>query len=358
MRRWVLVALSFAGVASLTSVLSAQVPATGEEMYRQWCAVCHGEDGRGKPRERPVPTVPMDLTDCRLTTPETDADWVLVITHGGVAAGRSADMPGFEMLPDAAVREILLYVRALCRDSRWPSGNLNSPRSVFTPKAFPENEVVLQSAVSHGRDSNPRARLDASYATRIGPRGEVEITVPAETVTFSGRRVNGIGDVTVEGRYVLYANDARAAIASVGIETSCRTGSRRWAFGEGTTVYHPFLSAGVVRHLVSLQADLRAILPVRKFPTEPVHYLEYGVSVLRAWSTSPTAWTVGVEVNGIDTSVAVAPEVAKRLTRTGALWGGIGVQIPVRPVPPLVRGVTRWSGYLAWDYLEPIRSRR
>jgi hypothetical protein len=299
----------------------------------------------------------MDFTDCRLTTAETDADWALVTTHGGTAAGRSSEMPGFEMLPARAIAEILRHVRSFCSDPNWPDGNLNFPRSLVAVKAFPENEVFAGIGLSHGHDTYPRGHLEVSYARRLGRRAQVEITLPAHTVRFVGRRNTGIGDIALEGKYVLHDNARTGAIASAGLETRFPTGSARWQFGEGTTEFEPFLAVGIARGDWFFQGDLRALLPVTKIPGEPVHYTAFSVSALRPLNVWPTAWAFGLGATGVDGSLSIAPEFLKGLTRTGSLTLGGGVEIPVRPVRPALYGATRWSAYLLWDYMEPLRSR-
>jgi hypothetical protein len=343
--------------ALLVRSLAAEEPTTPAAMYHAWCASCHGEDGRGRPPAPTVATRPLDFTRCARTTGESDADWTRVIIHGGPAAGRSSEMPGFEQLSETAVHALLSYIRRFCTDSGWPSGNLNFPHAVFTPKAFPDAEVLIQPMVSHTVDENLRMRLDMRAAMRVARRGEVEVTLPAETVTFVGHRRTGVGDVSVEGQYVVYDSAARGAIASVGLETSFETGSLRWGFGEGTTEFEPFLSAGVTTGPLVAQFNIRGLLPTHRIPGEPVYHVEYRAAVHRVGPNGPAGWTPGFEIGAIDTSLALTPEVLKGLTKTGSLTAGFGVEIPIRPVPPKTQGVTRWSGFVLWDYREPFRAR-
>jgi len=156
---------------------------------------------------------------------------------------------------------------------------------------------------------------------------------------------------------VLHAGAARNTIVTAGLEASLATGSHRWDFGEGTAEFKPFVAVGFSRGPWFVQGDIRALLPVKRFRSEPVHHTAFGVSLLRPLGVSPTAWSLGVAATGADASLSIAPEILKGLTRTGSLSVGGGVQIPVRPVYPLVRGTTRWSAYLLWDYLEPLRAR-
>ena len=64
-------------------------------MWTAWCARCHAEDGSGKVNEPTVTVEPMDFTDCKVTSPEPDADWERAIAKGGAGVGLSPQMPGF-----------------------------------------------------------------------------------------------------------------------------------------------------------------------------------------------------------------------------------------------------------------------
>ncbi|MBY0494754.1 MAG: hypothetical protein K2Y23_11115 [Cyanobacteria bacterium] len=59
---------------ALTLALGSQTqPTTIPEMWGVWCARCHAADGTGQIDEPTVTVVPMDFTDCKLTTGEPDA---------------------------------------------------------------------------------------------------------------------------------------------------------------------------------------------------------------------------------------------------------------------------------------------
>ena len=75
--------------------------------------------------------VPMDFTDCRVTTPEPDADWERAIAKGGPGVGLSPQMPGFEdSLTAEQIAGFVSHIRTFCKDTRWPSGNNNFPRPI------------------------------------------------------------------------------------------------------------------------------------------------------------------------------------------------------------------------------------
>src|SRR5262249_8493146 len=115
---------------------------SGPEVYEQACASCHGADGRGAPAGRAI-TVPLpDFTDCNVSTAESTANWAGLVRHGGPFLGMSSEMPAFgDALSDDEIRAVIAYVRAFCRDSRYPIGDLNYRRPVFVEKAFPEDEA-------------------------------------------------------------------------------------------------------------------------------------------------------------------------------------------------------------------------
>ncbi|MEO5739934.1 MAG: hypothetical protein ABIS29_04990, partial [Vicinamibacterales bacterium] len=134
-------------------------------------------------------------------------------------------------------------------------------------------------------------------------------------------------------------------------------GSRRWSFGEGTVEFEPFLAAGAAWRGALIQGDVRLLLPTKIFPTERVRRLGYNISVSHLFSGSPRGWGIGIEMNGVDSAVGVTPYVLKGLTRTGALTAAIGVRLPLTNPFPYDSDLTRWSGYLVWDFREPLRSR-
>ena len=122
----------------------AQVPTDGEGLYDIACASCHGDAGRGVPRDRIAFDVPVpDLTDCSFSSREPDADWITVAMHGGPVRGFDETMPAFgEALSEEQLQLVMDHIRTFCGDDRWPRGELNLPRALVTEKAYPEDEVV------------------------------------------------------------------------------------------------------------------------------------------------------------------------------------------------------------------------
>ena len=142
---------------------------SGQQIFQAACASCHGSDGRGQPVAiRGFDIDPPDFTDCSLTTPEANLDWLSVVHQGGPARAFDRIMPAFgDELTEAEIVRVIDHVRTFCVERGWPLGDLNLPRPFVTEKAFPENEGVLTTSIA-GRD-----RSATSSSTNIGSAGVV-----------------------------------------------------------------------------------------------------------------------------------------------------------------------------------------
>ena len=143
-------------LAALSTTAAIAQVRSGAELYGSACAACHGPDGRGKTQSEVGFAIPLpDFTDCDFAVREPDSDWSAIVHGGGRARGFDPLMPAFEeALSSDEIEQILSHVRAFCRDERWPRGELNMPRALFTEKAFPEDEAVITTTiVTEGLDS-------------------------------------------------------------------------------------------------------------------------------------------------------------------------------------------------------------
>ena len=145
---------------------------SGKDIFQATCVACHGTDGRGASDAtrgfEPPPTFP-DFTACIATAREPNRDWSGILHNGGPARGFSEIMPSFrEALTSDQIAKVIEYVRGFCREPSWPRGELNLPRALFTEKAFPEDEAVIDAAIDTKSPRNITSRL--IYERRFGIR--------------------------------------------------------------------------------------------------------------------------------------------------------------------------------------------
>jgi hypothetical protein len=354
--RWLF--LSLAAWVTLTDPAFAQpagAPKTVPEMWSAWCARCHAQDGSGKVSEPTVTVEPLDFTDCRIASAEPDADWAVAITHGGPAVGLSSQMPAFgDVLTSGQVGEFVSLIRGFCRERGWPTGNLNLPRPIFTEKAFPENEIILLPVASHDKRRPDSYTISTIYERRIGKRAQLEAILPLERVYVSSldNAETGVGDVEVGIKYALTPESPRYLL-SAGFDVAFPTGAEGRLLGDFSAVFEPYLAIGTVAAGNYLQGQLKIELPSsNSFRTRETIYNVY---LGRDTSVFPNTWTLGVELNGENRELWLTPQLRRGLTRTGALGGAFGVRIPL--TDRAEHGVAL-VGYLLWEYLEPVFSRR
>lgn len=79
---------------------------SGEQLYNQYCARCHGPDGRGVPSQ---PAARDRLSDPRIMGMMSDEH-----IRGVILAGKPPNMPAFQgEFTDAALMVLVAYVRSL-----------------------------------------------------------------------------------------------------------------------------------------------------------------------------------------------------------------------------------------------------
>ena len=170
-RPWLPPALCLALVLAVClpsrSIAAPQQPVPSHDrtpaaVYRSACQGCHGPDGRGMPQSTTaLPLEVPDFSDCNFATREPDGDWLAIIHQGGPARGFDALMPAFgEALTEEEQALALAHVRTFCGDRKaWPGGNLNLPRTLFTEKAFVEDEVVVTASIAAEGDPNIASKI-------------------------------------------------------------------------------------------------------------------------------------------------------------------------------------------------------
>jgi mono/diheme cytochrome c family protein len=87
----------------------------GKIIYRENCAPCHGEAGKGDGLgARSLPARPADHTNAAVMNLRTDAFLRNVIAKGGSAMGLSAFMPAWQgIFKDNEIEDLVAYIRSL-----------------------------------------------------------------------------------------------------------------------------------------------------------------------------------------------------------------------------------------------------
>lgn len=330
----------------------------GAAIYRDACEQCHGRDGRGMDQARlglPVP-VP-DFTDCQFAPREPDSDWLAVMNDGGPARAFHETMPAFgDALSDAELRAALVHVRAFCTSAAWPRGELNLPRPLVTEKAFPEDELVVSTAMTTEGEGEVTTKV--VYERRFGPRNQFELVVPvAAHERSSGGWRGGIGDVAVGMKRAVYHDYRRGSIFSLTGEFKLPTGASSLEFGKGVTIFEPFATFGQVLPGDSfLQFQVGVELP---FDTDEASQEAFWrTTVGRSFTQGRfgRTWSPMVEILGARELVSgepvqwdLLPQVQVTLSTRQHIMLDVGVRVPLTDAGPRA---TQVLVYLLWDWFD------
>jgi mono/diheme cytochrome c family protein len=346
---WCALTRVFAQDASSISTLR------GRDLYLAACASCHADDGTGAPQSTVGFDVPLpDFSDCSFATPEADPDWASIIRGGGPVRAFARNMPAFgRALSDDQIASVLDYLRTFCTDRRWPRGELNLPRPLFTEKAFPENESVLAGSV--GRNPTSVA-VEFLYERRIGARGQYEIVVPLEQQrSTDGVWTRGLGDVEVAYKHAVAHSLSRGSILSVGTEVGLPTGNAARGFGSGNTAVKPFVAFG---QLLPSDAFLHSFGAAEVFfprgATETFWRTAIGKTITqgpdgRAWSPMVEALAERELERGAKTLWDVVPQVQVSLSTRQHVLFSAGVRIPVNEREDRKPS---FAFYVLWDWFD------
>ena len=334
---------------------------TGKEIFLRGCIACHGPDGKGMPKPtlgfEPPQTFP-DFTDCSATTREPNHDWKAIIMHGGPARGFSEIMPAFgDQLTSEQIDLVILYLREFCREPSWPRGELNLPRSLISEKAFPEDEVVLTTAIN--AKETPATDHTITYEKRFGLGNQLEVSLPfGFHKQDSGSWFGGVGDLALGYKRLVLSSLRTGSILSVQGEAVLPTGNRERGFGAGVTIFETFASYGqLLPKETFFQFQSGVELPVDTSKANRAVYwrtlfgksLSQGKGFGRMWSPMVELLADRELATGEKTNWDILPQFQVTLSRRQHVRANFGVRLPVndfssRPVQLMF--------YLLWDFFD------
>jgi mono/diheme cytochrome c family protein len=332
----------------------------GESIYKGGCIACHGAEGKGAPEtstEFKHPDTFPDFTDCKGTTAEPNSAWKAVIEHGGPERGFSQIMPSFsELLTSGQIDDVIAYMRTFCTNKHWARGELNLPRAIVTEKAFPEDELVISSAVNAG--GPPGFTTDVIHEQRFGVRNQIEVDVPFQAQNQNHSWNGGVGDITFAVKREMWSSLRTGSILSLQAGVLPPTGNSKHGFGNGTTTFEPFAAFDQLfptNTFVQFQmgADLPRhtnIAPQSLFWRTAVgQALSKDHGLGRLWSPMVEFLADRDLQDGAKTNWDVLPEMQVTISQRQHIRAAIGVRTPVSNTQGRNPSVVM---YVLWDWAD------
>lgn len=330
----------------------------GEQIFKSACAACHGADGTGTAKEiagfeRPR-TFP-DFTACDQTTPEPNTTWKDVILHGGPTRGFSDIMPSFgEALTSEQIDDVIAYLRSFCRNPHWPRGELNLPRALVTEKAYPEDEVVISTALN--AQGAPGGTTHIIHEQRFGVKNQIEVDVPINFQDQNHTWYGGVGDTTLGVKRTMFSSLPSGSILSLFGGAILPTGNKARGFGTGTTTFETFAAFDqLFRTNTFVQTQFGADLPrhTQIAPQSIFFNTAIGQSFAanhglgRLWS--PMVEFLGARdlVDNAKTNWDVLPQMQVTISKRQHVRANLGVRVPVNNTAGRQIQIVF---YLLWDW--------
>ena len=332
----------------------------GKVLYENGCIACHGRKGDGAPQtsvEFKQPNSFPDFTRCDQTTAETNAAYKDVIVHGGPKRGFSQIMPAFgELLSSEEIDDLIAYLRDFCPDRRWPRGELNLPRALVTEKAYPEDEVVISTAVK--ASGAPGFTTDVIHEQRFGMNNQIEIDVPINAQDQNHAWNSGLGDITFGVKRVMFSNLRTGSILSLQAGLLAPVGNHKYGFGNGTTTFEPFAAFDQLFPTNTfLQFQMGADLPHRTDITPQSLFWRAAVGQTfageqrlgRMWSPMVEFLADRDLVDGAKTNWDVLPEMQVTISARQHVRFDIGLRTPMTNTTGRDKQLVF---YLLWDWAD------
>jgi mono/diheme cytochrome c family protein len=332
----------------------------GEVLYKNGCIACHGSTGKGAPQttiEFELPDTFPDFTRCDQTTAETNLAYKAVVVHGGPSRGLSQIMPAFgELLTSEQIDDVLAYMREFCTDKRWPRGELNLPRALVTEKAYPEDEVVISTAMNV--TGAPGLTTDIIHEQRFGINNQIEIDVPINSQDQNHSWNSGLGDITFAVKRVMFSSLRTGSILALQGGVLAPTGNSKYGFTNGTTTFEPFAAFDQLFPTNTfLQFQLGADLPHRTDITPQSLFWRAAIGQTlagdhrlgRLWSPMVEFLAVRDLKDGAKTNWDVLPEMQVTISARQHVRFDLGVRTPMTNTAGRDKQLVF---YLLWDWAD------
>lgn len=182
---------------ALCAACPAQAPSastiTGSRRYTQFCAGCHGADGKGGDKAA-------SLATSRIVISRSDAELFRIVRDG-----TPQGMPPFTQIGDANIAAVVRYLRVLEQDSvptpasaaAAPPGDARAGRALFFGKAgcsachlvHGEGGFIAPNLTTYARNRSAQSVLSAV----LNPDAPLVSTSRVATVTTAaGRQITGV----------------------------------------------------------------------------------------------------------------------------------------------------------------------
>jgi mono/diheme cytochrome c family protein len=332
----------------------------GERIYKGGCIACHGADGKGAPEtstEFKRPDTFPDFTLCDQTTPEPNSAWKDVILHGGPSRAFSQIMPAFDqLLSSTDIDDVISYMRKFCTNKHWARGELNLPRALITEKAFPEDEVVVSTAVN--ASGAPGFTTDVIHEQRFGVHNQLEVDVPVNLQDQNHSWNGGFGDITFAVKREMFSSLRTGSILSLQAGVLPPTGNSKRGFGSGTTTFEPFAAFDQL-FPTNTFIQFQAGADLRRHPDITPHSLFWRTTLGQSFAGDhglARLWSPMVEFladrdlqDGAKTNWDVLPEMQVTISRRQHVRFAIGVRKPVTNTQGRTPQVVT---YILWDWAD------
>lgn len=166
-----------------------------------------------------------------------------------------------------------------------------------------------------------------------------------------------MGDIALAVKHAFYHNNEKGSIVSVAGEIILPTGDAEMGFGNGTTVFEPFVAWGQILpsdFFLQMQGGLE--LTADKDKAENAAFLRGALGWTTTTGQFGRAWSPIVEVTAgrvfatdADIDVSVVPQIQITLNKRQHVMFNVGLRIPINNRDTRK---TQIGMYLLWDWFD------